>query len=94
MLAPLLVVMLSPVPSWALLLEGDMAVAQQVSGGDVKHAFVRATTGLWDKGVVSYLFDTYVDNGVTEYYFLDKTIELVNEVLHDIEEQVPCIHFV
>ena len=78
----------------AHLLEGDMAVpGQAMVAGTVQEAFLANRTQLWPQGLVSYRFETFQWDGITEPVFLDSQMENITSALEKIARDVPCIKF-
>ena len=78
----------------AHLVEGDMAVAgQDMVAGTVQEAFLANRTQLWPQGLVSYRFETFQWDGITEPVFLDSQMENITLALEEIAQDVPCIKF-
>ena len=78
----------------AHLVEGDMAVpGQDMVAGTVQEAFLANRTQLWPQGLVSYRFETFQWDGITEPVFLDSQMENITLALEEIAQDVPCIKF-
>ena len=76
------------------LVEGDMAVpGQAMVAGTVQEAFLANRTQLWPQGLVSYRFETFQWDGITEPVFLDSQMENITLALEEIAQDVPCIKF-
>ena len=75
------------------LVQGDIAVPVNQTGGDTLDAFVRDKKALWNTGVVSYRFEVDEYEGKIEPVFTVAQMRNINESLQHIETEVPCLEF-